>query len=105
MSVGKRRIRCGKITDHRFLCPRKALGRPVRMRRTPRTPKAGSSLVSRWMGSGVAEAVWFVALAAKLGVAVTVTFKTSGRVVVTVTLCPPTRVVCTTAALVVVWVV
>ena len=35
------------------MCPRKALGRPVRMRTVPRTPKAGSILVARI----VAEAV------------------------------------------------
>ena len=31
---------------HRFLCPKKALGIPVRMRRAPSTPNPGSSLVS-----------------------------------------------------------
>lgn len=32
---------------HRFLCPQKALGRPVIIRIAPSTPKAGSSFVSR----------------------------------------------------------
>jgi hypothetical protein len=37
---------------HRFLCPRKALGTPVRMRRAPSTPNPGSSLVSSRIGAG-----------------------------------------------------
>ena len=48
-------------TDHLFLCPRNALGRPVRMRTVPRTPKAGSIFVASTLGLGVgvddAEAV------------------------------------------------
>lgn len=35
------------------MCPRKALGRPVRIRTEPRTPKAGSILVARTVGEGV----------------------------------------------------
>ena len=35
---------------HRFLCPKNALGTPVRMRRAPSTPNPGSSLVSSRIG-------------------------------------------------------
>ena len=38
---------------HLFLWPQKALGKPVRMRRAPRTLKAGVILVSRTIGAGV----------------------------------------------------
>ena len=39
------------------MCPRKALGRPVRMRTVPRTPKAGSILVARIVAEAVEVAV------------------------------------------------
>lgn len=37
---------------HLFLCPKKALGNPVRMRMAPSTPNPGSSLVSSRIGAG-----------------------------------------------------
>ena len=37
---------------HRFLCPKKALGIPVRMRMAPSTPNPGSSLVVSRIGAG-----------------------------------------------------
>lgn len=37
---------------HRFLCPKKALGMPVRMRSVPSTPNPGSSLVSSRISAG-----------------------------------------------------
>jgi hypothetical protein len=45
-----------RCTNHLFLCPRKALGRPVKIRTVPRTPKAGSILVARTVGEGVCVA-------------------------------------------------
>ena len=55
----------GIATHHRFLWPKNALGRPVRIRMAPRTPKPGSILVSRCEGSAeaVAEAAALVAFA------------------------------------------
>jgi len=38
------------------LCPRKALGRPVRMRTVPRTLKAGSIFVARMVAEAVEDA-------------------------------------------------
>lgn len=43
-------------TYHLFLCPRNAVGIPVRMSSAPSTPKAGSTLVSSTIGAGVADA-------------------------------------------------
>ena len=62
----------GKWADHLFLCPRKALGRPVRMRTVPRTPKAGSILVARTVGEadGEVEDVDAEALILDVGVAI-----------------------------------
>ena len=42
---------------HLFLCPKKALGMPVRMRIPPSTPNPGSSLVSSRIGAGELVAV------------------------------------------------
>ena len=42
---------------HLFLCPKKALGMPVRMRSPPSTPNPGSSLVSSRIGAGELVAV------------------------------------------------
>lgn len=71
-------------THHLFLCPQKALGRPVRMRMAPRTPKAGSSLVESTIGAGVgvedAEAVADAEEDVAFGV--TVTLNTVGTTVV-----------------------
>ena len=71
-------------THHRFLWPKNALGRPVRIRIAPRTPKPGSILVSSLEGSdvGVADAEW-VAFAVldveeRVGVEVIVTLTTTG---------------------------
>ena len=71
---------------HRFLCPRNALGMPVRMRMAPSTPNAGSILVSRTVGSGVlvgggAVSFFFVAVAVGVGVLTTVTLRTTGTTV------------------------
>ena len=78
-------------TYHRFLCPRKALGIPVIMRRAPRTPNPGSILVCNCRGSGVGVALAEVVLEgaelvddAEL-VGVTVTLKTVGTTVGRVT--------------------
>jgi hypothetical protein len=72
-------------TDHLFLCPKKALGRPVRMRTEPRTPKAGSILVSRM----VAEAADALALGVGVGAIVMVTSKVVGKMLTTARVCVP----------------
>jgi hypothetical protein len=68
------------------LWPRKAEGRPVRMRIAPSTPKAGSMRVSRVMGAGVAEAdaeaVVDAVVEVEEGTRVEVTLNTVGRAVV-----------------------
>jgi len=74
-----------ECADHLFLCPRKALGRPVKMRTVPRTPKAGSILVARSVGETDCEGVDVddaEALILEVGVAIVrVTLKTVGRTV------------------------
>lgn len=81
-----RRYTLRGCTDHLFLCPRKALGRPVRIRTEPRTPNAGSILVARMVAEAVEDAV---ALAPKLelevgvGAIVIVTLTTVGKAVTT----------------------
>lgn len=69
---------------------------PVRMRRAPRTPKAGSILVSRVIGFAVVDALAeadavLVTLADVVGVATTVTLKIVGMAVVTATVWVPDR--------------
>ncbi len=73
----------GVCTDHLFLCPRNALGRPVRIRTVPRTPKAGSIFVAKTLGEDVgvddAEAV-ALDLVVGVGTAIVrVTLTTVGR--------------------------
>ncbi|KAI0361301.1 hypothetical protein OH77DRAFT_415615 [Trametes cingulata] len=76
-----------KMDDHRFLCPRNALGRPVRIRSAPSTPNPGSMWVSSLVKSGAAEVVadgWAEDVEDALTefVGVTVTLKTTGMAVV-----------------------
>lgn len=84
----------------RFLWPKKALGRPVKMRMPPRTPKAGSMTVSSVMGMtvGVAEVVLEGAM-----VDVTVTLYVVGTRALRVTLWPPESSTEVIKMLLVVW--
>jgi hypothetical protein len=65
---------------HLFLCPKKALGMPVRMRSPPRTPNPGSSLVSSRIGAGELVSVGEVVEVVEVGVPVE---EESGYVLVT----------------------
>lgn len=62
--------RAVRFTNHLFLCPQKALGKPVKIKITPSTPYPASILVSNVIGVGVGELVLFgaVALAVVVGV-------------------------------------
>jgi hypothetical protein len=78
-----------KDTNHLFLWPQNALGSPVRMRRVPRTPKAGSSLVASTIGAGEGvDVLEVVADAEDVGVGVSVTLNVVGTTVVIGTFWP-----------------
>ena len=72
------------MTHHLFLWPQNALGKPVRIRRAPRTPKAGSNLVSSMMADGVG-------LVVLVGVGVMVTLTADEITVVIGTFWSPER--------------
>src|SRR5712672_2283953 len=63
------------FTNHLFLCPRNALGRPVKISTVPRTPKAGSILVA----SSVAAASAQIEVGVGVGAIVRVTLTTVGN--------------------------
>jgi hypothetical protein len=58
------------LPHQRFLWPRKALGSPVRIRRAPKTPKAGSNTVASTGPELCVGIVVFVAVALSVVVVV-----------------------------------